>query len=90
MICHTITTVSSWGHTEAWPTLTDKGAFSVLAVTSGTDLLILALIYICNTNNETATSHKENAKVQAMEFFHMSDCCCSTEDKRCAKCSKFS
>ncbi len=45
-IYYTITIVSSWGRSEAWPTLTDKGAFSVLAVASGTDPLILALIYI--------------------------------------------
>lgn len=43
---HTITVVSSWGHSEAWPTVTDEGALSVLAVASGADLLILALIYI--------------------------------------------
>lgn len=43
---HTITAVSSRGQGEAGPTLTQKGAVSVLAVAPGTDPLILALIHI--------------------------------------------
>lgn len=45
-LIHIVTLVSSWRHSEARPTVADKRAFSVLAVASGTDSLILALIDI--------------------------------------------
>lgn len=47
-IYHTITLVSSWRHSKAWPTLTDKRAFIVQAVAPCADPLILALIDIWN------------------------------------------